>query len=185
MVVTDKRRLRVARECVNDPALASIVWAVNREREHIRLYVDPETVKRLHESRLFGALGDYCGLIHGCVPGGTDGLVAAQALFQGLQRPRQGLSRDDDTCIYVLNPDQAFWYGPGELRRDAGPRALPKPHDSVFVVYAELKPKTYVTVSGQEIAAGGEIRNWEWVLSEIEDPTLPAGFQRRYATRHW
>jgi hypothetical protein len=183
----DQRRLRgVEQRFENDEALANVVWAVNREKCHVQLAVDHETIRRLAESKLFGPIGDYCGLIHGKVPNdGTQGLLAAHALFQGLQRPCVVKGRDDEICIYILNPDRSFIYGAGELRRGVGPRRLPKPDDSVFVVYADLKPMTYRTVSGKEIATGGQILFWEWVLAEIESPTFPAGYGRRYKTRIW
>lgn len=123
----DKARFRVVgKEYENDPGLANVVWALNPERKHIRLSVDVETIRRLRDSRLFAPIGEYCGLIHGAVPNGTPGLIAAHALFQGLQRPRTTIGRDDEIYVYVLNPEHSYFYGPGEVHRATGPRQYPK-----------------------------------------------------------
>jgi hypothetical protein len=169
----------------NDPALANLVWALDGAKRHVRLASDPSTIRRLEESQLFAAIGDYCGLIHGAVPNGTRGLLAAHALFQGLNRPCLAPGRDAQIYVFVLNPDCSFVFHRSWKLTGTGPTKITKPDGSVFVVYADLVEGEYVTATGTKIATGGSVLFWEWVLADTAQSNLPVDHETRYVRRIW
>lgn len=180
----NQRPLRLVTSPENDPEKPNLIWAKGLEQEQIRLVADPGTIRRLEDGRLNAKIGEYCGLIHGAVPDGTNGLFSASTMFQGLRRPCIRLGRDSEICVYVLNPKDTYVYRRTAKSTGAGPERHPKPVDSVFVVYADLA-KTETTLGGTVVAVDGTILFWEWVLADSGDPRLPADYRNRYGRQVW
>lgn len=169
----------------NDKKLANLVWAHGPSGQFIRLIAHPETLRLMIADGLNRTVGDYCGLIHGDVLNRTRGLLAAHALFQGLNRPCLEPGRDDEILIYVIAPESGFMYPENARHEGIGPTPWARPKDSVFVVYVDLKDAMYRTASGHQIATAGSILFWEWVLWDKSDPSLPADYRERYSRWIW
>ena len=151
----------------------------------------------MEDGKRNAGIGEYCGLIHGncdecreseIVPGGTKGLLAATAVFRGIRRPRIDAGRDETVYVYVTSPPRTYEY----TRKFEAVSSAPKPVNSVFVAYVELR--TGLTISDQQItplndalAAGirGTVNYWEWVLASSEEKSLPNDYQKRYSERMW
>jgi hypothetical protein len=169
----------------NDPAQPSVIWARGVDKAPIQLVADPSTVRRFEDGRLNAKIGEYCGILHGGVPGGTAGLMAASSLFKGLERPCIKIGRADEIYAYVVNPDCTYIYPRNAKMSGAGPSRQSKPLRSVFVAYVDLSPTEVPLGSGVKISGSGSILFWEWVLADAANPNLPADFENRYAQQIW
>jgi hypothetical protein len=144
----------------------------------VRLQCSAKTIRRLEDGRLNAKIGEYCGLVHGSVPGGTRGLMAAHALFRGIRRPRIDDGLDDDIYVYVMDHDRTFNYPVEDKYGGKGPTRRSSPLNSVFVAYVEY-PEGWAVEN-----PAGRILYWEWVLSDDVE-RLPRDYQSRYSERLW
>lgn len=98
------------------------------------------------------------------IPPQASNMAAPAFLFQGLERPFQEESAEDEVWVYVLNPSHTYEYKPDmacvAIRRNA-------PQGCCFAVYV-LKND-----DGQFIAV-----NWEWVNCDAEG--RPTEHHQRY-----
>ena len=112
--------------------------------EFISLQVSVSTLVRVIDDHLNAKLGEYAGLVHGdAYEGGTDGLLIAVALFQGLRRPVVDRGIDESIYVYVLDPPHNYNFPNHYKFGDAGfmnqgPQRVAKPESSAFVVYADI-----------------------------------------------
>jgi hypothetical protein len=177
----------------SDRDTPNIVLAPGRDRSAvIRLYANPLTIRQLVDDNYNAKIGEYVGLVHGNImervgdapmQGGTDGLMAASALYQGIKRPRINPGGDERVLVYVTNPPHSYTYPD----RNALPIRAPKPKDSVFVAYAELFADGLdrSRLEGAPSEIDGVVHFWEWVISSEEDRLIPAGAAGRYAACCW
>ena len=146
-------------------------------RECLDLVLTPE---RLSDSaRLVGkpALGQGIGLILGH-SSALPLLAHPVAIFETPPAPSSG----DKMVAYVTGTVRNATIQSGELLR------IDPPLQSVFVVYARMyedpAANDYVDLASQQgFRAAGIITRWGWVCGAQGAPTIPAGHQRRFATR--
>lgn len=170
---------------------ANIVLApsFDDEKQYIKLFVSPSTVRNILDDCFNSKLGEYCGLVHG--GNLTRGLLESHALFRGLNRPYIGPNRDDDMYVYVTNPSCSYIFPIWNEFSEEGCTPTQKPRKAVFT--------TIVTFSLQEIEEtrrkegsgliipsdiSGVVKYWEWVVAGNND-NLPENFQNRYTRRVW
>jgi hypothetical protein len=168
----------------NDPGVPNLVWALDGNKTRTALVADSSTIRRLEDGGLNAKIGEYCGLIHGAVEEGFD-LMRAHALFRGLKRPCTDVGRDTEIFVYVLDPSHTFVFPRRAKYSGGGPTISRKPLDSVFVVYADLKPMEVDFKSRGPTPVGGMILFWEWVLADPSAPNLPKDYLNRYGTQVW
>lgn len=158
--------------------------APHAREDIIELQADPGLLQAYVDRGLNYRLGEYCGLVHGNVReqlssdqwvehGGTLGLLAATALFQGVQRPLDRVANDEDVYAYVTSPGWSYAYPQRSRHGDFGPLRIPKPDNSVFVTFASIR-------EGQN-----RILHWEWTLASPKEPSLPDQYATRYYRKVW
>jgi hypothetical protein len=148
--------------------------------------IDPVgTVRRILESRLVDRYAEYEGLVHGDMDGGTGGLMNAVALYRGLR------AGQDHVLTYITDPIWTYTYPvPHRLGLDLPTRRAAYA-DSVFVTYADTgdnarrRSEEIATQAGSEHRPIGLIYNWEWVLRDQTERTLPDDHEARYRERIW
>jgi hypothetical protein len=104
------------------------------------------------------------------------GLLAANALFKGIKRPHGADDNGDNIYIFICPHKHMY-------RLIADMVCLAKygksPENAVFACYV----RRYAADAGA--ANCGMILAWEWLKSDVEDPSLPNDWQARYETEIW
>jgi hypothetical protein len=98
------------------------------------------------------------------------GIQRAHALFKGLKRPMIDNGLDRDVFIYVCKPPYRYTY---------------LPHMVCVAKREDVPQNQLLTILVVREADGFEISDWNWVLSDSADDTLPKGYTERYETRIW
>lgn len=149
-------------------------------RDVITLTLDPTTLRKFRDNNSNSKIGEYCGLVHGnimelgpegrLVAGGTNGLMDAVALYQGLTRPLDDAD-GSHVYIYVTNPLHSYTYPASTEHADLGPQRVPKPaRSAVFTTMVDLEAKLIVF--------------WEWTMAG-DNPGLPDNADLRYGRKVW
>ena len=184
-------KLTVLNRTRSDRDTPNIVLANSpKNRSEIVLFrADPITIRQFDADKMNAKIGEYCGLVHGNIKenscgtlteGGTDGLLAAHALYRGIKRPKNQDGRDEKMLVYVTNPSCSYVY---LNRTDGAPTPCPKPKDSVFVTYIDLFAEPEIDAKGREIM--GLVKFWEWVIACTININMPDESEVRYTDKVW
>ena len=194
--------LKMTPGIASDPDKPQFVFAPSPDnpREHVRLFVNPETIRQMLRDSRNAGLGQYAGLVHGEARGqteageffvvGSGGLMRAVGLFRGIKRPCVDHEVDKSVHVYVTNPRVDFIWPESRRFTALGPERRPPPKASVFVTFAVFdaaaidKEHTAIAACGGG-QVDGIIHNWEWTLASPQDPRFPDEFDARYDERVW
>lgn len=169
----------------NDVRWPNIVFApspANRS-QLVKLFASEITIRQRLDDELISSICQYAGLIHGAIPGGYPSLPEAFALFRGIRRPMVEFERDEAIHVYVTNPPVDFVFV-STHQSNGGPQRVSPPKDSVFVIYSDFSQHALDGLRGNGDIEG-VIYDWEWVLADPGNSSLPDGFSERYAERIW
>ena len=144
----------------------------------------PDTVAQLDSDNQLAKLGEYAGLIFGCSPGSPFGLSQATSLFIGLKRPCIDIGRAEEVYTYITNPEFTYTFENVPRYKGLPPIQLQKPKNSVFATYVAFYGDDKEVTVG-DVRVDGEIRFWEWVLADPDNPLLPDRHEMRYDRQLW
>lgn len=102
----------------------------------------------------------------------------AVACFQGVNRPYVDEADGASVLIYVLNPLVSISYEPSML---CLAKAVRVPKSTVLTVQVKMVDSLREPVVG----VSGVVTRLEFVSSSADHPTLPKGFEKRYARSLW
>lgn len=155
----------------------------------VTLDIDRERVQKLaavgRRSALFELLYNVCGIVPPVnnigyherheppFQDGWGGLKHTHAIFKGLRRPMNGDGVDRNVYIFVVSPKYTYRY---EAHMVCTAKRHAAPKSSVFVGYV---------VFDDDILEKGKVVNWEWVLADSRNPSLPENFDTRYDEKVW
>jgi hypothetical protein len=138
----------------------------------IRLGLNSSTLRRYQQRGLATTIAQYYGNVR-------SGILSAQHLFRGLQRPMaDGDDMDVDKRVLVYtwrSLNDFLWVGD---RFSGSVMRRPPPPGEVFVVIVrEEKPDEY--------GICGSVERWNWVREDPELPQAPVAWEQRYGEKLW
>ena len=104
------------------------------------------------------------------------GLMAAHAIFAGLERPLKSDDNGEEIYIYLTKPEYFYRLIPSMT---CIAKLENSPDNTVFACYVRRKsPETGSNFSGM-------ILSWEWVKASADDPKMPERHEERYGKLLW